>query len=181
MTPKTRSRLTLLLIAVLFFGSFGLALLLHYSGWEPARTRNHGEFVEPAIDLREIVLRRSDGSEYPWRPQSGVWRVLVVAPEDCGTPCVALIETLYRVWFGEGRHADSLDVLWMGEVPGAAPNFRRFVPVRSDPAVLAALPEPVSALALPVYVLDPSGYLVLRYAPGFDPSGLRKDLYRLIK
>jgi hypothetical protein len=35
--------------------------------------------------------------------------------------------------------------------------------------------------ALPVYLADPNGWLVLRYAPGFEPSGLRKDLGRLLK
>jgi hypothetical protein len=29
--------------------------------------------------------------------------------------------------------------------------------------------------------VDPSGYLVLHYRPGFDPAGLRKDLGKLIK
>jgi hypothetical protein len=29
--------------------------------------------------------------------------------------------------------------------------------------------------------VDPHGYLVMRYAEGFDPNGLRRDLARLIK
>ena len=35
--------------------------------------------------------------------------------------------------------------------------------------------------SLPVYFVDPGGFLVMRYAPGFDPSGMRKDLARLLK
>ena len=38
-----------------------------------------------------------------------------------------------------------------------------------------------SADALPVYLADPNGYLVLRYPAGFNPSGLRKDLGRVLK
>ena len=40
---------------------------------------------------------------------------------------------------------------------------------------------PAAPDALPVYLIDGRGFLVMRYAPGFDPSGLRKDLARLLK
>ena len=67
----------------------------------------------------------------------------------------------------EGRHADRLQVLWAVEPGGAA--------------LQAQLPEVATPQALPVYLADPNGWLVLRYAPGFDPSGLRKDLSRVLK
>lgn len=181
MTPKTRSRLILLLILVMFFGSFGIALVLHYSGWSPARTRNHGQFVTPPIDLRAITLGRTNGDAYPWRPEAGVWRVLVAAPAGCQAPCAALIDTLRRVWVGEGRFAEDLDVLWVGELPAAAPVFRKLLTIEPDPVLLAALPDSARTDAIPLYLIDPSGYLIMRYEPDFDPSGLRKDLYRLLK
>jgi hypothetical protein len=34
---------------------------------------------------------------------------------------------------------------------------------------------------VPVYVIDPNGFVILRYPPGFDPSGLRADLAKLLK
>jgi hypothetical protein len=34
---------------------------------------------------------------------------------------------------------------------------------------------------VPVYVIDPNGFVILRYPPGFDPAGLRADLARLLK
>jgi hypothetical protein len=40
-----------------------------------------------------------------------------------------------------------------------------------------------SALEVPgrVYLVDPIGNLVLSYAPDADPSGMRKDLARLLR
>ena len=32
-----------------------------------------------------------------------------------------------------------------------------------------------------MYVIDPNGFVILRYPPGFDPAGLRADLARLLK
>lgn len=176
---RTRSRLILLLIVLMFGGSFGAALVLHYSGWQPTRTRNHGEFIEPAIDLTDIALQRLDGSPYPWQPSQEIWRVLVDA-SGSDLDRAELLDVLERVWRSEGRHADHLDVLWIGPRPEGTPGFRRLVEIAADPDLSARLAESHAADGS-LYVLDPSGYAVLRYRPGFDPSGLSKDLYRLVK
>ena len=57
-------------------------------------------------------------------------------------------------------------------------NFHRLVQLNSPNL---NLPDVARADALPVYLADPNGYLILRYAPGFNPSGLRKDLSRVVK
>lgn len=182
MNPQTRSRLALLAILALFFSSFGVALFLHYSGWEPQATRNHGDFVEPPRDLTAVQLRHADGRPYPWQPREGVWRVLVVPPQGCASEaCVEMVDTLRRVWISEGRHADNVHVLWFGEIPEGAATFRNLFAMQPDEDVAQALPEAASTGALPVFVTDPSGYLVMHYPAGFDPSGLSRDLRRLIK
>jgi hypothetical protein len=43
------------------------------------------------------------------------------------------------------------------------------------------LPEAASAEAVPVYLIDPSGFVALHYRAGFDPTGLKKDLGKLLK
>lgn len=42
-------------------------------------------------------------------------------------------------------------------------------------------PRANDAAGVPVYVIDPNGFVILRYAPGFDPAGLRADLVKLLK
>ena len=32
-----------------------------------------------------------------------------------------------------------------------------------------------------VYVIDPNGFVILRYPAGFDPADLRSDVARLLK
>ena len=53
--------------------------------------------------------------------------------------------------------------------------------MQANAALDAALPEKASADALPVYLIDPSGFLALHYRAGFDPAGLKKDLGKLLK
>ena len=178
---KTRSRLTLLLIAVFFLGSFAVAATLFFGGWRPPHTRNVGEMLDPYPDLRTLSLQQADGQPWTWQPANRHWHVIVAPPADCGAPCTQLLDALHRVWLSEGRHADRLQVLWFGELPAGAPQFPGLVPMRANAGLQAKLPDQARADALPVYLADPNGYLVLRYAPGFNPSGLRKDLGRVLK
>jgi hypothetical protein len=48
-------------------------------------------------------------------------------------------------------------------------------------SLLAALPEQESAAGFPVYIVDSGGFVMMHYKAGFDPSGLRKDLAKLVK
>lgn len=182
MTPKTRSRLILLGVVVMFLLPFFAAVVMRFSGWEPDRTRNFGELLDPPLQLQQIPLSRADGSAYVYEPVERRWQVLVFAPTDCGQPCLVLADAIYRVWLGEGRKAAKVRVLWFGQVPMGIAEYSGFIPMRQSAELLAAMPGfPPSEAGLPVYLVDPSGFLVMRYAPGFDPSGLRRDLGRLIK
>ncbi len=178
---QLRSRLILLLIVSMFFGSFGIAAYLRFSGWKPAGGKNFGELLQPAQDLSAIKLLRADGSAYAWAPDEERWQVVFVAPPNCGAPCTKMMDTLHRVWITQGRQASRVNVLWFGELPAGGETFRTLVPMAANPEFVAALPEASRPDALPVYFVDPGGFLAMRYRPGFDPNGLRKDLSRLLK
>jgi len=49
------------------------------------------------------------------------------------------------------------------------------------PALLAELAGSDDPRGPVAYLVDPNGFVVLRYPPGFDPGGLRTDLARLLK
>ena len=177
-TARTRSRLVLLLIAAMFAAPFGAALYLHYTGWQPPRTKNYGEMLHPARDLRDVRLTRADGSRFEWHHEDHVWRVLVAPPADCGASCEQLADKLRRIWIGLGNNAGNVQVLWIGAPPHA--SFRTLVPLNADSSFALRVPDAARADAIPVYVIDPSGYLILRYAPGFNPRDLRRDLTQLV-
>ncbi|MFA6987204.1 MAG: hypothetical protein WC213_13515 [Arenimonas sp.] len=178
---QLRSRLTLLLIAAMFLSSFFIAAFLRFSGWTPDRGKNYGELLQPPKDLSALTLVRADGGAYAWAPEKNLWRIVVVPDKDCTTACVTLLDALHRVWQNQGRRADRIDVLWFGDLPADGPRFRRLIPMQPNAALSAALPEAARADALPVYLIDPSGFLALHYRAGFEPTGLRKDLGKLVK
>ena len=186
--PSTRNRNRVLLIAIfaMFFGSMLVAGALRFSGWRPAGTKNHGEMLDPPGDLRAVVPRQVGGGNYAWNPVARKWRIAFAPPGKCGSECVELVRRLDTVWQLTGREADRVDVLWICAAttcapPAGAPRPGTLRLLQADPALRAALPRVDDPRGVPVYVIDPNGFVILRYPPGFDPAGLRADLAKLLK
>lgn len=174
---RTRSRLYLLLILAIFLAPLVTALVLYYRDWQPTRTKSNGELLHPVRDLRAVAFTRDDGRAFVWNHEDHIWRLLVALPANCGANCDRLEDTLRRVWVGLGNNADHVQVLWIGAAPAA--RFRNLIVARADAKLATRLPDTATPTAIPVYLVDPSGYLFMRYAPGFDPGGMRRDLQRL--
>jgi cytochrome oxidase Cu insertion factor (SCO1/SenC/PrrC family) len=165
-----------------------VAVALAFSGWRPQATRNNGTLLEPAIDFRAEQAIGADGKPVQWNSADGLWHIVVRAPEGCGAACARMVDSLQRVWIGLGSDARHAVVLWSGAVDAdTAAALARFPQARRaslDTTLLPppAAPVPGDALApLGVWLIDPNGYLVMRYEPGFDPIGLRADLRKLIR
>jgi len=179
---RTRNRLLLILIFVIFLGSASVAVLLRLSGWQPQGMGNHGELINPPGDLRQIVPELADGTgAYHWQPSEKIWRIVLDPPAGCGEPCVALSVDLDKVWQLMGRQADHVHLLWMGEVPEGTVRNSAWRVLDESPALRAGLPGVDDPAGIPLYIIDPNGFVMMRYAPGFDPAHLREDLAKLLK
>lgn len=191
MTPQTpaqvrRNRMLLLAIVALFLGSLLLAGVLRFSGWQPPATKANGELLHPPGDLRAVTPQLAGGGTYAWSPAQRTWRIALAPPADCAQACVELGQQLLTVWQLMGPDAEHLQVLWIGEPPKQLPRGGALRVIQPSAALRAGLPRLQPAAGeprdgVPVYVIDPNGFVILRYPPGFDPSGLRADLAKLLK
>ncbi|MCL1635941.1 hypothetical protein M2650_15060 [Luteimonas sp. SX5] len=187
LSQRNRNRRMLIAIFAIFLGSFFVAGVLRFSGWRPSGLKNHGELLQPPSDLRQMEPVLADGSVYRWNPVERTWRIVVAPPADCTQACVELAREIDVVWQLFGRDADRVHVLWMGAPPaGVKKTTVKLQSLRPAPALRAALPRVDDAGSagrpgVPVYVVDPNGFVILRYAPGFDPGDLRTDVARLLK
>lgn len=178
---RRRNRLLLLVIGGLFLGGLLLAGALRFSGWKPSHFVNKGELLQPYGDLRRVPLQRADGTPYAWQAEpERRWRVIVPAGE-CSATCLPLARDLDRVWRLLGHNADQVQILWAGTYPAGAPRPDTLQVLVPTPVLLAALPRHDDTRGVPVYVMDPNGFVILRYAPGSDPAGLRSDLAKLLR
>ena len=178
------NRRALVLLFVLFFGAMLAAGLLRFSGWRPASMKNKGEMLQPYGDLRAYQPRLAGGGGYDWHASPRTWRI-VVAPRDCAgagaAACTRLLGQLDTVWRLTGRDADRVHVLWAGDLPAGARPPRVLRQVVVEPALVAQLPRLDAPPGNAAWLVDPNGFVILRYAPGFDPGDLRTDLARLLK
>ena len=171
----------LVAIAALFLGSFVLAGALRFSGWRPQGLKNKGELLQPPGDLRALAPTLADGASYRWDPAARRWRIVVAAPRGCAAPCTRLAHELDTVRQLFTKDASRVDIAWLDALPPGVPaEARQDAWVQAD-AVRRALPRAGAAAGPVVYVVDPNGFAILRYAPGFDPGDLRTDLARLLK
>ncbi|UHQ20606.1 hypothetical protein LVB87_05535 [Lysobacter sp. KIS68-7] len=181
---RNRNRWALVAIAALFFGALILAGLLRFSGWRPAGMKNAGELLQPPADLRQVVPMQVDGTPYKWSDAPRTWRIVAMTHDCDGAQrraCESLLEQLDKVWQLSGKDADRVHVLWVGPLPQGGPRPATLHNLKMSDALRDGMPRAEDAKGFPVYVLDPNGWVVLRYAPGFDASGLRTDLSRLLK
>lgn len=185
-TPHRRNRFALLALLALFVVPILAAMLINFSGHRPAATRQHGELLQPPIDLGALTPKLVDGADYAWQPDARTWRVAVAPPADCGDDCTALARELDTVWRLFGRNADRVHVLWLCPPGNCAPPRDRLSPatlrvLAPDTTLRDRMPGVDDPRGTPVYVIDPNGFVILRYPPGFDPAGLRADMAKLLK
>ena len=180
---RRRNRNMLVALFVLFFGGMLVAGLLRFSGWRPEGTRNEGEMLQPYGDLRGYTPTLANGGAYGWKDEPRIWRI-VAMPRDCdttrATECTRLLADFDKVWRLMTKDADRVHVLWAGAMPPGAKVPDEVRLVRADDGLRAGLArweEPGDA----AWLVDPNGFVFMRYAPGFDPGDLRTDLARMLK
>ncbi len=176
-----RGRWILVLIFLLFFGTIFGAGVLRFSGWQPQGTKVHGEMLQPAVDARAVVPKLKDGGDYAWQPAERMWRIAVAPPAGCASECVKLAKDLDVVWQLFGNKADHVEILWIGTHPAGAPQTPALRVLQATPELLAALPRASDPAGVPLYVIDPNGFVILRYPPGTDPGFIRTDVSKLLK
>lgn len=181
---RRRNRGMLVALFVLFFGGMLVAGLLRFTGWRPEGVKNKGEMLQPYGDLRAYAPTLAGGGTYRWKDDARTWRI-VAMPRDCdgarSAECARLLAEFDKVWRLMTKDADRVHVLWAGALPPGVVVPDEVRVVRVDDGLRAGLPRWNDAAGDAAWLVDPNGFVVLRYAPGFDPGDLRADLAKLLK
>ncbi len=193
--PSSRSRRKLLLIAALFILPVVASWALFLSGWRPAKTGNYGELVQPARLVMGGNLDTLDGKALVFSVLRGKWTYVYFDTADCLKPCGEQLYKMRQVVATQGRDADrvqralvvtdrrALDLLryalkdypGMYVFTGPAAEVERIAKQFALPAG-----TPLDGLHR-IYLMDPLGNFVLSYPADADPTGMRKDLARLLR
>lgn len=193
---RPRGRRTLILVTAIFMLPVVLATVLYVTGWRPSgRSLQYGELLAAPRPIGEAVLSAVDGGTWRFSELQGRWALVVFDRLPCDARCQTNLYNVQQVRLAQGRDAVRVERLFIALAPAAEPQRAELAARYPGLRVLHGAPAAVSALARDfatadgtaldglarVYVIDPHGNLVMSYAPGADPSGMRKDLARLLR
>jgi len=193
--PSPRGRRTLILVALLFLTPVVAATALYVSGWRPeGKSLQHGELVQPARPVGDAELQGADGAPYRLNALRGKWAFVYFSSLPCTEACRNSLYKMQQVRLTQGHDAPRVErVMIVADADASVlreftQQYPGLVAVSGTRAILQTLAREFvssqgTALDAPgrVYLIDPIGNLVLSYAPDADPSGMRKDLARLLR
>ena len=198
MTPPVNpsgSRRKLLLIAALFALPMLVAYALYYSGWRPEAVHPHGELVQPARPVADAALVLLDGKPMRFSELRGRWTLVTFSAAECLSPCERNLVKMRQVIAAQGKEAERIQSMLV--VKDAKMRDWLNYAIKDYPGMRAVIgpPEAFDALAreftLPagspldnlnrIYLVDPLGNFMMSYPADADPTGMRKDLARLLR
>jgi cytochrome oxidase Cu insertion factor (SCO1/SenC/PrrC family) len=192
---RRRGRRTLVLVTALFMLPVVLATVLFVTGWRPSgRNLQYGELLAPR-PIGDAALSTVDGGTLRLSELHGRWALVVFDTLPCDDRCQANLYSVQQVRLAQGRDARRVERLFIALAPseerlrtglaGRYPGLRVLHGTAAAVSTLARDFVTADGTALDglahVYVVDPNGNLVMSYPPGADPSGMRKDLARLLR
>ena len=180
-------RLKLLAVLLVCASPVILSYLFYYV-LPPSGRTNFGTLILPQRPVPELRLAETAGKPYRFASHLGQWVVLQVDAGACEKACVDKLYALRQQRTMTGKERERIDRVWLvsDAVKPAAELLRDYegtVVLRVDPAELTALMplEPGKRIEDYLWVVDPLGFLMMRFPADGEPSKIRKDISRLLK
>lgn len=185
---RRHGRRMLLLLCTVFTLPVALVLAMYWLDWHPQGS-SHGNLVRPPQALRFTELRDSRGHGYGARHWQDKWHLVQVAAGACARDCLREAQLLRNIHVSLNKESGRVERVLLLPQPvseGALATLQRRFPdlvILSGAGAMelaAQLAEPGQAAA-GVYLVDPLGNLMMRYALGYQARGMRDDLGRLLR
>lgn len=191
---KKSNRIVLVFLFVVFALPAAVATMMYVTGWRPSSTGNHGELIQPARFIEDRAMQSIDGKPVKFSELQGKWTMVYFDTAACPEACVKQLYMMRQTHIAQGKEQDRVqrifiltDASAVDALPAKLTDYPDMRVLSGEKTVLAKLTQDFGMDALPeldkrsIFLLDPMGNLMMRYVPGADPAGLRKDLVRLLK
>ena len=203
-STKTKNRLTIMLVA-------GIPLLLTaISTWlwvfvvkgdidlvGMLGTRNHGNLINPPVQVTEFELQKQDGSPYNYTEEPGQWAFMVNVTAPCEATCQEALYVARQAHSALGKEArrirryvvapsvedlNAISAVLDEQFPKslrivADANLMRLLPKQSQGTEPALNMSPRDNF----YVIDPAGWLMMQYTEQHSGRQILDDMKFLLK
>ena len=186
--PEIRARLLVAGLFALFFLPIALAWFLNVKtpDWLPSGLTNHGNLIEPpgrleTNGMQSLEGRRADASLF-----EGKWTLLYVAESSCPDACEKALYKMRQARFALGEEMQRIQRLMVFPVDAAEGLAKKLAGLDAALMIVSADAAWMERLktgggAAEIFLVDPQGYLIMWYPPDANPSGLIKELERLLR
>ncbi|MFM8863847.1 MAG: hypothetical protein ACKOFG_02805 [Limnohabitans sp.] len=189
---RTRSgRIKMLVLLMVCLAPVLASYFTYYVIRPTGSTRNHGDLVQPPVDMPQAQARDLQGKDVALQTLKGQWLIVAVAGGACDERCQNNLYFQRQLREAQGKDKDRIDRVWL--VSDEVPVPAQLLPALSQATVLRVAPETLQAWFRPaagqalsdhLYLVDPMGNWMLRMPAPMDvekASQARRDLDRLMR
>ena len=179
---RNRNRWMLVGVVAVFIVPMLIAFALNFAGWEPKGTKAYGALINPPRQVDAVPITLAGGDKLVWRNPQWQWTLLALPGKDCALQCRSALGDLVRMRATLGRNAERLRLVYLGPtLPAEALTALAPLQAGSDDTNAFADLHANSDDGLALALVDPGGFLMMRYAEGYDLGGVRRDLPKVVK
>lgn len=177
-------RIKLLLLLAVFAAPIAASYAAFFL-WKPAATANYGELLQPT-KVPDAVLAVFGGTgPFSFAELRGKWVLVHIDSGQCGRACQDKLYDMRQIRLAQGKDRTRVERVWLVDddvppSPGLQADFSGTLLVKGGHSPLLKFFPARDAVREHVYLIDPQGNLMMRYPPSPDPSGMAKDLKRLL-
>ena len=184
-----------MLLVLLFLVPPVAAFVLFYSDFRPSSGANYGQLINPAQPITDVLLATPDGREFKFSDLRQKWVLLYLGSPKCGEACSDNLYKIQQVRLAQGKNTERVisvcivpEQVLQSEIDNISSEYPGILLLLAHPDVFVELVdqfvdgmEAALQRSERVYIVDPLGNLMMKYDAGAEPSGMRKDLKRLLK
>jgi cytochrome oxidase Cu insertion factor (SCO1/SenC/PrrC family) len=149
--------------------------------------------MTPVRQVTDLELRKLDGTAQRFSALPRRWALLYIGSSDCQSVCEQALYTMRQTIVAQGREAHRVHPLMIATDTKALDSLRRQLAGYPDVTAFTGSSAEIARLSreleMPgtaadshyIYIVDPLGNVAMRFSLQADPSGLRKDLQRLLR
>lgn len=185
---KAAGRLQFLLIVAVFVAPVLVAGAWYFMAPRMAPTAPaHGSLITPALPLESFTVARRDAEPYTLADLRGHWTMLLPLGSRCGQDCQQRLYDTRQIHDALGE--DRIRVRRLAFAPDGrrTPGLAALLDQHPRLTVLEQPGDGALARQLPeaapgtVFLIDPHGNLMMRFAPDVAADGMLDDLEHLLK
>lgn len=152
---------------------------------------SHGELIVPPVSVENFSLHSLSADSRKGNLH-GKWSLVIVHNGGCDRSCIDKLYKIRQIRLASGKYAERIQrvMLTDGDIADLAKgDLPEFFPgqwaLGSEALVLQKIFSELSGndseLRDSIFLIDPLGNLMMRYEGGTEPSGIIKDLRRLLR